>query len=129
MTRTVLVLLMAAPLLGALATPALAQTAGQTPGEIVNQTQANLNRFQAQLQASQLQHLQRQNTLTLQQPDPGVQAQALVRQQQIQRQIDQNMVVQQRMLRPDANPTDITSQLRQYNAQIQQLERAPVPQQ
>ena len=114
-------------LLAAAAAPALAQTPGASPGQIVSQTQANLNQFQAQIQASQLQQLQRQNTLTLQQPDPGLQTQALARQQQIQQQIDQNMAVQQQMLRPNTDPTDVNSQLQQNNAQIQQLQRAPIP--
>jgi hypothetical protein len=115
-------------LLAALATPVLAQTPGPTPGQIVNQTQINLNRFQAQLQAEQLQHMQRQDTGALQQPDPVAQAQALARRQQIQQQIDQNMALQQQMNRPDADPADISSQLQQYNTQIQQLQQQqPAP--
>jgi hypothetical protein len=112
-------------LLAVVAAPALAQTPGQTPGEIVAQQQANLNQFQAQLQANQLQQLQRQNTAALQQPDPGAQAQAAVRQQQIQQQIDQTTALQQRMTAPGSNPSDISSQLQQYNAQLQQLQQAP----
>lgn len=122
MTRAVLALLIAA-----VATPALAQTPGQTPGEIVAQQQAALNQFQAQLQANQLQQLQRQNAAALPSPDPGVQAQAAVRQQQIQQQIDQTKALQQRMAAPGSNPSDISSQLRQYDAQIQQLQAAPTP--
>ncbi|MEI9889345.1 MAG: hypothetical protein WDN45_00690 [Caulobacteraceae bacterium] len=114
-------------LFAAAATPALCQTAGPSPGQIVAQQQANLNQFQAQLQANQLQQLQRQNTLALQQPDPGVQTQALVRQQQLQQQIDQNMALRQQMLRPDASATDINSRLQQYNAQIQQLQARRSP--
>jgi len=122
MTRAALVLLFAA-----LACPALAQVAGPTPGEIVARQQAYQNQFQAQLQADQLQHLQQQNAGALATPDPGVQAQAAVRQQQIQQQIDQNAALQQRMAAPDSSPTDISSQLQQYNAQLQQLQQTPAP--
>ncbi len=122
MTRAVLTLLFAAA-----ATTALAQTPGQTPGEIVAQQQAALNQFQAQLQANQLQQLQRQNAAALATPDPGVQAQAMIQRQQIQQQIDQTTALQQRMAAPDSNPSDISSQLRQYDAQIQQLQTAPAP--
>ena len=115
-------------LLAAAAPPALAQTAGPTPGQIVSQTQANLNRFQLQLQANQLQQMQRQNTLSLQQPDFGVQAQAMARQQQIQQQIDQNVALQQQTLSPQSNPSDVNARLQQYDAQIQSLQRQAVPQ-
>ncbi len=125
MSRTVVAITLLLAFAGA---PALAQTAGPTPGQIVAQSQARLNQFQAQMQAGQLQQLQRQNTLALQQPDPGVQAQALVRQQQIQQQVDQNLALQQQALRPQADPSSLTSQLQQYGDQIQQLQRAPVPQ-
>jgi hypothetical protein len=120
---TVLALL----LLAATAAPALAQTAGPTPGQIVSQQQANLNRFQLQLQASQLQQMQRQNTVGLQQPDPAVQSRAIIRQQQIQQQIDQNTALQQQTLSPQSNPSDVNARLQQYNAQIEQLQRQPVP--
>ena len=103
-----------------LATPALAQT--YVPG----QAQANLNRFQAQLQASQLQHLQQQNSAAMASPNPGVQAQALVRHQQIQQQIDQSNAVQQQMLSPGANPADLNARLQQSGSQIQQLQQ-PLP--
>ena len=123
MTRAVLALLFAA-----VSAPAFAQTAGPTPGQIVAQSQARLNQFQAQMQAGQLQQLQRQNTLALQQPDPGVQVQAMVRQQQIQQQVDQNIALQQQMVQPQANASSLTSQLQQYGDQIQRLQQAPVPQ-
>jgi hypothetical protein len=123
MTRTVLALLFAAA-----ATPALAQVAGPTPGQIVAQQQVDLNRFQAQLQANQLQDLQRQNNAALTSPSPGAQAQAAIQRQQIQQQIDQNQAVQQQMVRPGVSPADISSQLQQYNAQIQQLQPQAVPQ-
>jgi hypothetical protein len=122
MSRPVLALLIAA-----VAAPALAQTPGPTPDQIVAQQQAALNQFQAQLQVNQLQQLQRRNAAALQQPDPGVQAQAAVRQQQIQQQIDQTTALQQRMAAPDANPSDISSQLRQYDARIQRLQAPPIP--
>jgi hypothetical protein len=114
-------------LFAAVAAPAVAQVAGPTPGQIVSQTQANLNQFQLQLQASQLQQVQRQNTLALQQPDPGVQAQAIARQQQIQQQIDQNTALQQQTLSPQSNPSDINARLLQSDAQIQALRQQAVP--
>jgi hypothetical protein len=107
----------------AVPTGLLAQTPGPTPGQIVSQTQANLNKFQLQLQASQLQQLQRQNSLALQRPDPNVQAQAMVRQKQIEQQIDQNAALQQQALSPQSSPSDINARLQQYNAQIQQLQQ------
>lgn len=107
----------------ALTGAALAQVAGPTPGQIVNQQQINQNRFQAQLQAEQLQQLQRQNSVNLQQPDPNVRADAAIRQQQIQQQIDQNTALQQRMLAPSANPADIHARIQQDNVQIQQLQQ------
>jgi hypothetical protein len=123
MKRTALALLLAA-----LAAPAFAQVPGPTPGEIVAQQQAHQNQFQAQLQAEQLQHLQQQNNAAMTSPIPGVQTRAAIQRQQIQQQIDQNMALQQRMAAPDSNPTDINSQLQQYNAHIQQLQGAPIPQ-
>jgi hypothetical protein len=108
-------------LLAAAASPALAQVAGPTPGQIVNQQLINQNRFQAQLQAEQLQQLQRQNSVNLIQPDPSLKAEAAVRQQQIEQQIDQNSALQQQMARPDANPADVRARLQQNNALIQQL--------
>jgi hypothetical protein len=125
-TALVLLLLLAS------AAPALpgavrAQTPGPTPGQIVSQQQANLNQFQAQLQANQLQQLQRQNTVALQQPDPTQQAQAAARQQQIQQQIDQNTALRQQMLAPQSNPSDVNSRLQQYDAQIQQLQQQVPP--
>ena len=120
MIRAVLALLIAAA-----ATPALAQVAGPTPGQIVAQQQADQNRFQAQLQAEQLQQLQRQNSPSLQSSDPNLQAQAAIRQRQIQQQIDQNTALQQQSQRPGASPSDINSQLQQSNAQLQRLQQAP----
>jgi hypothetical protein len=119
MSRTIALTLLFA-LIGA---PAWAQT--YVPG----QSQARLNQLQAQMQAGQLQQLQRQNTLALTQPDPAVQSQAMVRQQQIQQQVDQNLALQQQMARPQANASGLTSQLQQYGDQIQQLQQTPVPQQ
>jgi hypothetical protein len=106
--------------LSAVALPALAQT--YVPG----QAQANLNQFQSQLQASQLQHLQQQNNAALSSPNPGIQAQAQVRQQSLQQQIDQSNALQQQMLSPHANPTDINARLQQNQSQIQPLEQ-PLP--
>lgn len=123
MSRTLLAMLMAAA-----AAPAVAQTPGPTPGQIVSQQQINQNRFQAQLQAEQLQQLQRQNSVTLQQPDPSVRALAAVRQQQIQQQIDQNMALQQQMAQPQTNPNDVKARLQQSGARIQQLQQQqPLP--
>jgi lipoprotein-anchoring transpeptidase ErfK/SrfK len=121
MNRAVLALLIAAA-----ATPVLAQTPLPSPGQIVAQQQADLNRFQAQVQANQLSQLQRQNTAALSSPSPEVQSQALIQRQQIQQQIDQNNAVQQQMLRPGANASDISSQLQQSGAQIQHLQ-PPAP--
>ena len=113
-------------LVSAAASAALAQTPPlPSAAEIVAQQQANLNRFQAQLQANQLSQLRRRNDAALASPDPDVQVQALVRRQRIQQQIDQNTALQQQMLRPGSNPSDLTSRLQQYQAQIQQLERQP----
>jgi len=120
--------LLLALLLASAGAPALAQTSGPTPGQIVAQSQARLNQFQAQMQAGQLQQLQRQNSLALTQSDPGVQAQALVRQQQIQQQVDQNIALQQQLARPQTDASSLTSQLQQYGDQIQQLQQTPVPQ-
>jgi hypothetical protein len=108
-------------LIAAAAGMALAQTPGPTPGEIVAKQQADLNRFQVQMQSDQLQQLQRQNIPAL--SDPGMQTQALIRQQQITQQIDQNTALQQQMNRPGSSPSDISSQLQQYGAQIQDLQR------
>jgi lipoprotein-anchoring transpeptidase ErfK/SrfK len=107
---------------------AFAQTPPLPPAaQIVAQQRANLNRFQAQLQANQLSQLRRQNDAALASPDPDVQVQALIRRQQIQQQIDQNTDLQQRMLRPGSNPSDLSSQLQQYQAQIQHIRPAPAP--
>ena len=110
-------------LLAAVAAPAFAQTAGPTPGQIVAQQQADQNRFQAQLQANQLQDLQRQNNAAIPQTDPNLQAQAAARQQQIQQQIDQNTALQQQMATPNTNPADVRARLQQNGAQIQQLQQ------
>jgi hypothetical protein len=117
----------------ALPRPALAQTYDFTPapgGGTVGlaQTQANLNQMQVQLQASQLQAMQRQTTLGPQTSDPGVQAQAMIRRQQIQQQIDQNTALQQQMLSPYADPRAVGERLRQSGAEIQQLQAPAVPQ-
>ncbi len=122
MNRAVLALLLAA---AAPAIPSLvwAQTPGPTPGQIVAQQQADQNRFQAQLQANQLQQLQRQNTANLPQPNPAVQADAAIRQQQIQQQIDQNTALQQQMSSPSASAADVHARLQQDDAQIQQLQQ------
>ena len=123
MKRALLALLLTAG-----ASPGLAQTAGPTPGEIVAQQQANQNRFQARLQASQLQDLQRQNSVNLQLPDPNLQAQAAVRQRQIQQEIDQNTALQQQMASPGANADDAKARLQQNGAQIQHLQQTqPIP--
>ncbi len=89
---------------------------------VPGQAQANVNQYQAQMQADQLQQLQRQNTQSLQQPNADVQAQALVRQQQIQQQIDQNMALQQQLLSPQANAADVADRLQQNGADIQHLQ-------
>jgi hypothetical protein len=122
MSRFVLALMLAAA-----AAPALAQVAGPTPGQIVAQQQASQNQFQAQLQANQLQDLQRQNRANMLQPDPNLQAQAAARQQRIQQQIDQNTVLQQQMSTPSANPADVKARLQQNGAQIQHLQQTPLP--
>jgi hypothetical protein len=123
MSRSSLALLLIAVASPAFPGAAWAQVAGPTPGEIVAKQQADLNRFQAQMQSDQLQQLQRQNVPAL--SDPNVQTQALIRQQQITQQIDQNTALQQRMNVPNANPSDISSQLQQYGGQIQQLQQQP----
>lgn len=120
-------LAVSALLIAAAATPVLAQTPGPTPAQIVTQQQVELNRFQAQLQAEQLQQMQRQNLAVLPQADPNTQAEALARHQQIQQQIDQNAALQQQMNRPDSNPAGINAQLQLYSTQIQQLKQQPVP--
>jgi hypothetical protein len=109
--------------LAAAAAPALAQTAGPTPGQIVSQQQINQNRFQAQLQAEQLQQLQQRNSVTLQHIDPNVRAEAAVRQQQIQQEIDQNTALQQQMRSPASDPADVRERLQLNDVQIQQLQQ------
>ena len=84
---------------------------------------ADQNRFQAQLQANQLQDLQRQNSVPLQQSDPNARAQAAVRQLQIQEQIDQNTALQQQMSTPSASPADVRARLQLNDSQIQQLQQ------
>jgi hypothetical protein len=124
MNRAVLALLLAS------ASPALAwaQTAGPTPDQIVRQQQANLNRFQAQLQADQLQDLQRQNSVNLQQSDPNARADAAVRNWEIQKQIDQNTALRQQMAAPGVDPTDVHARIQLDGARIQQLrQQAPLP--
>jgi hypothetical protein len=122
--KRVLAVLIAA----AVAAPALAQVAGPTPGQIVAQQQANQNQFQAQLQANQLQDLQRQNNAAITSPNPGAQALATVRQQQIQQEIDQNTALQQRMSSPAANADDTKARLQQNGAEIQHLQQTqPIP--
>jgi len=123
MTRTLFTALLLAAAAPAVPGSVWAQVAGPTPGQIVSQQQANQNRFQAQLQAEQLQQLQRQNSVTLQQPDPNLQTQAAIRQQQIQQQIDQNTALQQQMLSPSASPADIHARIQQNDAQIRRLEQ------
>ena len=91
------------------------------------QSQARSNQFQLQLQADQLQQIQRQNTVGLQQPDPSVQTQALVRQQQIQQQVDANLALQQQALSSQTNPTDTAARVQQNGADIQHLQQAPIP--
>jgi hypothetical protein len=126
MTHSVFIaLLLAAAAAPALPSAAWAQVAGPTPGQIVAQQQANQNQFQAQLQANQLQQLQRQNSATLPQTDPNLQAQAAARQQQIQQQIDQNNALRQQMLTPGADSADVRARLQQNGAQIQQLQQTP----
>jgi Spy/CpxP family protein refolding chaperone len=51
----------------------------------------------------------------------------MVRQQQIQQQIDQNTALQQQMLSPQSDPADVNARLKQYDAQIQQLQQQPAP--
>jgi hypothetical protein len=127
MNRAVLALLLTAAVPLA-ARPALAQSAGPTPGEIVAKQLADQNRFQAQLQANQLQDLKRQNDVARQLPDPNLQAQAAVRARDIQQQIDQNTVLRQQMQTPSADPADVKARLQQDDARIQQLQQqVPLP--
>ncbi len=109
----------------------LAAPAARAQTYVPGQAQANLNQYQAQVQADQLQQLQRQNTQGLQQPDPGAQMQAVVRQQQIQQQVDANIALQQQMLSPQGNPADASARLQQSGAAIQSLQQpqvlAPAP--
>jgi hypothetical protein len=123
---------LAALLFAAAATPAVpsavwAQVAGPSPDQILAKQLANQNRFQAQLQADQLDQLQRRNRANLQQSDPNLQAQAAIRQHEIQQQIDQNEALRQQMLTPGVDPGDVRARLQQNNAQIQRLEQAPPP--
>ena len=83
---------------------ALTAGAARAQTYVPGQAQANLNQYQAQVQADQLQQLQRQNTQGLQQPDPGAQALAIARQQQIQQQVDANIALQQQLLSPQGQP-------------------------
>jgi hypothetical protein len=129
MNRAALVLLLTVAIPFA-ATPVLAQTAGPTPGEIVAKQQADQNRFQAQLQANQLQDLKRQNDVARQLPDPSLQAEAAARARDIQQQIDQNTALRQQMQTPSANPADVKARLQQDDARIQQLQQqqqVPLP--
>jgi hypothetical protein len=127
MNRAVLALLLAAAA-SALPGLALAQTAGPTPDQIVRQQQINQNRFQAQLQADQLQDLQRRNSTNLQQSDPNARADAAVRNWEIQKQIDQNTALRQQMAAPGVDPADVHARIQLDNAKIQQLEQQqPVP--
>ncbi len=104
------------------ATGAHAQT--YVPG----QAQANVNQAQLQMQANQIQQLQRQNTAALSQPDPALRTQALVRQQQLQTEASQNLALQQQALTPGANPADLTPRLQDSGARLQQLQQqAPIP--
>jgi hypothetical protein len=124
MNRAVLALLLTAAVSG----PVWAQTAGPTPGEIVAKQQADQNRFQAQLQANQLQDLKRQNDVARQLPDPNLQAEAAVRARDIQQQIDQNTALRQQMQTPSASPADVKARLQQDDARIQQLQQqVPLP--
>lgn len=128
MIRAAFLALFAMALLGSAIPDSLwAQTPGPTPDQIVRQQQADLNRFQSQLQADQLQQLQRQNSVNLQQPDPNARAQAAERQWEIQKQIDQTTALQQQMSTPSANPADVHARLQQNGAQIDQLQQQPVP--
>jgi len=121
MKRVLAVLLFAAA-----ATPALAQVAGPTPDQILAKQLANQNQFQAQLQANELDRLQRQNRANL--GDPNRQTEAALRQQQIQQQIDQTDALRQQMLTPGVDPGDVRARLQQNGAQIQQLQQTqPIP--
>jgi len=121
MIRSVLIAL----LLAVAAAPAVAQVAGPTPGQIVAKQQADQNRFQAQLQANQLDQLQRQNRAALPQADPNLQAQAAIRQQQIQQEIDQNNALRQQMNAAGTDASDVRARLQQNGAQIQRLQQQP----
>jgi hypothetical protein len=111
-------------LIAATAVPAVAQTAGPTPGEIVAKQTADQNRFQAQLQANQLQQLQQRNNVDLQRDNnPGLQGEAAVRRQQIQQEIDQNTALQQRMSTPSSNPDDVRARLEQNGVRINELQQ------
>ena len=74
--------------------PALVLLAALSTGAARAQTydpaksQQRLNQEQLDIQSQQLQQLQRQNNEALQQPDPGVRAQAAATRLQIQRQTD-----------------------------------------
>ena len=109
----------------AAASPALAQVAGPSPDQILAKQLADQNRFHAQLQANELEQLQRQNRANLLQSDPNLQAQAAIRQHDIQQQIDQNEALRQQMLVPGVDPGDVRARLQQNNGQIQRLEQAP----
>jgi hypothetical protein len=70
------------------ALPAVAQT--YVPG----QAQANVNAFQLQLQANQIQQMQRSNAAAIAQPDSPARADALTLQQQLNNEAAQNYNLQ-----------------------------------
>lgn len=114
--------------------PALVLLAALSAGAAHAQTynsaksQQRLNQEQLDIQSQQLQQLQRQNNQALQQPDPGVRAQAAETQLQIQRQTEAVNALRQQMLSTSAAPSSLSAQLQASGAAIQQLQtQVPFP--
>jgi hypothetical protein len=104
----------------------LIATGAQAQTYVPGQAQANVNQAQLQMQANQIQQLQRQNTAALSQPDPALRTQALVRQQQLQTEANENFTLQQRALAPGSDPADLTASLQNNGARLQQLQQQPL---
>ncbi len=106
---------------------ALLATAAQAQTYVPGQAQQRLNDTQLQMQAQQLQQLQRQNAGALSQPDPGARMQALQRQQQIQQQAQDNLALRQQMQAPPFDPANLNARIQANGAAIQQLQQTPPP--
>jgi phage shock protein A len=114
--------------------PALVLLAALSAGAARAQTydpaksQQRLNQEQLDIQSQQLQQLQRQNNQALQQPDPGVRAQAAATRLRIQQQTDAVNALRQQMQSTSAAPSSLNAQLQASGAAIQQLQtQTPLP--